>query len=67
MSAASAGVLLGSYPAGHADFDVAETLFCEMRFERGERFGRGHVRNEAQVRAWPRLFREEIVFPPGPV
>src|SRR6266436_264635 len=40
---------VGIVAAGHADFDVTETFFREMRFESGEGLGGGHVRNEAQI------------------
>src|SRR5690349_4526735 len=40
---------IGIVAAGHVDVDVAEAFFREMRFEKCERFGGGHVRNEAEV------------------
>src|SRR5215472_11526909 len=39
----------GVVAAGHVHVDIAETFFREMGFEQGERFGGGHVGNEAQV------------------
>ena len=49
MRAASGSVVVGIVAAGHVDFDVAEAVLGEMRFQRGERFLRGHVGDQAHV------------------
>src|SRR5206468_12973211 len=40
---------VGVVTARHANFDVAETFFREVRLERGERLRGGHAWNETQV------------------
>src|SRR5882762_5513262 len=39
----------GIVPAAHLYFDIGKTFFGKMRFQRGERFGGGHIRDEAHV------------------
>ena len=48
-------------------FDIGEACFGEMRFESGERFGGGHVRNQAHVEFRDGALPGRMVLPPGPV
>ena len=66
MSAGVGGRAGRIVAAGHVDLDVAEAVLGEVRLERGERVGRGHVGHEPQIELGHRACGR-IVLPPGPV
>src|SRR5216117_208557 len=50
---------VGVVPAGHVDLDIPEAAFRQVRLERGECLGRGHIGDESQVEFGDRPVRQD--------